>query len=306
MRALKITAVIVLLAYCALAQATYKPREDRWAQQILEYLLIGEAVWLTDDAQRRVSVTGGGAPGVIEPGKFLSIYTDDAQGRASVAGGTTPGGGKAKGAVILMHDGERHPDWPEVISPLRRGLAEQGYATLSLQMPILPRGAPLSAYRPMLDEAVPRIRAGMKFLRDKGHTDITLVGHGMGAAMGLGALTQGKLTGVRGFIGVSMAAHVSEKAGYPLDARLHAPTMLGKLRLPVLDIYGGLDDKGVTESAPQRAAAAEQAGNKDYQQYKIADADRGFHRFEAELLQRVTEWLDRRATGAEKSGAAKK
>ncbi len=282
MNAFKIILVIALFAYGALAQATFKPREERWAQQIQEYLMVGEMQWLSDDAQGRASVAGGRMPEVIPAGKFLSIYT-------------APAAGKAKGAVILMHGEGRHPDWPEVISPLRRGLAEQGYATLSLQMPILPRGGPLSGYWRALDEAAPRIQAGIKFLRDQGHTGIVLIGYGMGAAMGMGALTQGKVKGVRGFVGVGMAAHTSDRATYELDPRLYAPTMLSKLRLPVLDIYGGLDDKVVTQSAPERAAAAERAGNKDYTQYKIADADHGFGRFEKELLQRVGDWLDERA-----------
>ncbi len=269
MRAFETTVVIALLAYGALAQATFKPREDRWAQQIQEYLMVGEIQWLTD------------APGRDgKTDKFLSIYTAPS--------------GTAKGAVILMHGEGRHPDWPEVISPLRRGLAEQGYATLSLQMPILPRGAPLSGYWRALDEAAPRIQAGIKFLHDQGHTGIVLIGYGMGAAMGMGALTQGKVNGVRGFVGVGMAAHTSDSATRKLDPRLYAPTMLNKLRLPVLDIYGGLDDKVVTQSAPERAAAAERASNKDYTQYKIADADHGFGRFEKELLQRVGDWLDER------------
>ncbi len=298
MNAFKIILVIALFAYGALAQATFKPREERWAQQIQEYLMVGEIQWLTD------------APGRDgKTDKFLSIYTapsGDAQGRApakgsaSVAGKSEatgsrmPGATTAKGAVILMHGEGRHPDWPEVISPLRRGLAEQGYATLSLQMPILPRGGPLSGYWRALDEAAPRIQAGIKFLRDQGHTGIVLIGYGMGAAMGMGALTQGKVKGVRGFVGVGMAAHTDDRATYKLDPRLYAPTMLSKLRLPVLDIYGGLDDKVVTQSAPERAAAAERAGNKDYTQYKIADADHGFGRFEKELLQRVGDWLDER------------
>ncbi len=292
MRAFKTTVVIALLAHCALAQATFKPREERWAQQIQEYLMVGEIQWLTD------------APGRDgKTDKFLSIYTapsGDAQrrapakGSASVAGGRMPGATTAKGAVILMHGEGRHPDWPEVISPLRRGLAEQGYATLSLQMPILPRGAPHSGYWRALDEAAPRIQAGIKFLRDQGHTGIVLIGYGMGAAMGMGALTQGKVKGVRGFVGVGMAAHTSDRETYKLDPRLYAPTMLSKLRLPVLDIYGGLDDQVVTQSAPERAAAAERAGNKDYTQYKITDADHGFGRFEKELLQRVGDWLDER------------
>ncbi len=269
MNAFKIILVIALLAYCALAQATFKPREERWAQQIQEYLMVGEIQWLTD------------APGRDgKTDKFLSIYTAPS--------------GTAKGAVILMHGEGRHPDWPEVISPLRRGLAEQGYATLSLQMPILPRGAPLSGYWRALDEAAPRIHAGIKFLRDQGHTGIVLIGYGIGAAMGMGALTGGKVKGVRGFVGVGMAAHTSDSATRKLDPRLYAPAMLSKLRLPVLDIYGGLDDKVVTQSAPERAAAAERAGNKDYEQYKIADADHGFGRFETELLQRVGDWLDER------------
>ena len=39
-------------------------------------------------------------------------------------------------AVILVHGMGGHPDWPDVISPLRRHFYERGNTSLSLQMPI--------------------------------------------------------------------------------------------------------------------------------------------------------------------------
>lgn len=43
--------------------------------------------------------------------------------------------GQAKGAVILLPGAGETPDWPRVISPLRYGLAQQGWHTLSLSLP---------------------------------------------------------------------------------------------------------------------------------------------------------------------------
>lgn len=43
--------------------------------------------------------------------------------------------GQPKGAVILLPGTGETPDWPRVISPLRYGLAQQGWHTLSLSLP---------------------------------------------------------------------------------------------------------------------------------------------------------------------------
>lgn len=271
----QVTLLVVTLLCSSFAHATFKQREDRWAQQILAYLTIGSAEWLPDTANPAKSKT----PGSATAGKFLSIYT--------TADGT------AKGGVILMHDEGQHPDWPDVISPLRRGLATHGYATLSLQMPILPRGAPLTGYALALDEAPPRIRAGIKFLRSQGIKRIMLIGHGMGATMASAYLAQAKDPGITAFAGLALDAPETQSTIYKLDPRLHTPTMLAKIRIPVLDLYGGLDRATIVDAAPKRAKAA--AGNKHYLQVKLDYADHSFTRLDAALVERLSGWFDQYA-----------
>ena len=98
-------ALLTILSVPSLASDTAK--EKRWADQIVDTLMEGEAVWLQAGQT-----------------KFLGIYTESA---------TKP----AKGAVIVLHGIGAHPDWTDVVHPLRVGLTEHGWTTLSLQMPIL-------------------------------------------------------------------------------------------------------------------------------------------------------------------------
>lgn len=262
------TGLLIAALLCSgFAHATYKEREARWAQQILEYLTIGKAEWLNDGQ-----------------GKFLSLYT-------------AVDGKKAKAGVILLHDEGQHPDWPDVISPLRRGLPAHGYATLSLQAPILPRGAPIGGYGRALDESSPRIRAGIKFLRSQGIKRIMLIGHGMGATMASAYLAQAKDPGITAFAGLALDAPETQSTIYKLDPRLHAPTMLAKIRIPVIDLYGGLDRATIVDAAPKRAKAA--AGNKHYLQIKLDYADHSFTRLDAALVERLSGWFDQyAATGS--------
>ena len=44
---------------------------------------------------------------------------------------------ETKSAVIILHSIGGHADWPEVISPLRKMLPKLGWATLSIQLPII-------------------------------------------------------------------------------------------------------------------------------------------------------------------------
>ena len=48
-----------------------------------------------------------------------------------------------RGAVILAHGRGFHPDWHQVVGPLRVSLAEAGWRTLSIQMPVLEKNANL-------------------------------------------------------------------------------------------------------------------------------------------------------------------
>lgn len=45
---------------------------------------------------------------------------------------------KQAGTVIILHDQHTSADWPELVSTLRKGLPDKGWATLSLQLPDAP------------------------------------------------------------------------------------------------------------------------------------------------------------------------
>src|SRR5436853_5148707 len=79
-------------------------REKRWSAEIVPGLVVGEAVW----------IEGQGGP------KFLGLYTETQ---------------KAPAAIVLVHGVGVHPDHG-VIGALRVSLADAGYTTLSIQMPV--------------------------------------------------------------------------------------------------------------------------------------------------------------------------
>ena len=113
-------------------------KESRWAEQVIDGLLDGDEYWLIDD-------TGH---------EFLSILTE---------------GDKSSGrAVVLVHGIGVHPNWPDVIYPLRAGLLEQGITTLSLQMPILANDADEREYGLLFPEVPGRFEAALDYLHRRG------------------------------------------------------------------------------------------------------------------------------------------
>ena len=96
-----------------------------------------------------------------------------------------PETGPARGAVILLHGRGFHADWPETINPLRTALSEQGWHTLSLQMPVLAKDAKYFDYLPVLPEAFPRIEAAIDHLTQRKLHPVVLAAHSCGTHMAL-------------------------------------------------------------------------------------------------------------------------
>ena len=228
-----------------LAQADYA-REKRWADEIMPGLVVGEAVYLEQPAGQ----------------KFLALYTAAAQPRA---------------AVITVHGMGMHPDWA-LIGALRSGLAEQGYSTLSVQMPVLAAEAKADAYPPLFPEAAGRLRAAIAFLKAKGHRNIAIASHSLGARMSNFFLAGAPDHGVAAWISIGI-----------VPAEFTAPA---KLRLPVLDIYGELDFPQVLKQAEARAAVLKTL--RGSAQIEVAGADHYFTGRESELTRQVKQFLDLR------------
>lgn len=228
-------------------------KEKRWSEQIVDALLVGEAVTL--DA-------GGTA--------FLGIYTEAENG-------------DTERAAIVAHGIGAHPDWPDVVYPLRSELPTHGWSTLSIQMPILANDAAAEAYAPLFDEVAPRIDAAVKFLKDKGAKTVVLIAHSMGAAMGAAYLAAGDRP-IDGFVAVGLSVNTA-------DEKMNSALALEKIKTPMLDLYGSRDLETVLASVDTRARAARKADNPDYRQERIEGADHFFAGSENLLVRTVYGWL---------------
>lgn len=227
-------------------------KERRWADQVVDAIMDGEAIWLNDGTS-----------------KFLGIYTE--------------GGEDKSRAVIVLHGTGIHPDWQQVVQPLRVGLTEHGWNTLSIQMPVLPNEAEYAEYAPLYDEVAPRVDAAINYVQSKGSREVVLIGHSQGATMAAYYLANSKQD-VKGFVAVGMPA-------FEKDPRMNGIKSLGSIKIPVLDIFGEEDLEGVLKSKRFRAEAAKRAGNTHFKQIEVTGSDHFFSDQEEALVQAVAGWL---------------
>ena len=144
--------LLALGAAAACAATADVARETRWAEQVVPQLVVGDAVWLATPRHPRV----------------LALYTEPAK--------------STREAVVVVHGMGVNPDW-NVIGVLRTALADRGFATLSVQMPVLAADAPSDQYGTLFPDAGERLTAAVSWLRAKGYARIAIVSHSMGSAM---------------------------------------------------------------------------------------------------------------------------
>src|SRR5439155_1293987 len=150
-----------------------RPGAGEHARKI-EYADVREPVWL--EAPRTE--------------KFLGIYTEAKS---------------AKGAIILAHGLGVHPDYG-LIGELRTRLADAGYATLSIQMPILSAEAPPARYPVLFWEADARFAAAMTYLKRKRYERVVLLSHSMGSRMANHYVGAHPLVPLAGWISLSISS----------------------------------------------------------------------------------------------------
>lgn len=129
-------------------------REQRMAEEIVDAILDGEPITLeTTQGQR-----------------FLGIHMRSPDS-------------PAKGMVIILHGRGFHPDWFDVVQPLRVGLTDSGWDTLSIQLPVLSKSARYFDYVEIFDSASPRIEAALSWARSNETTRVVMLGHSCGFHM---------------------------------------------------------------------------------------------------------------------------
>lgn len=234
---------ILLLMVAQLAYGADYVREKKWADEITPGIVVGDPVYLEGRAGHR----------------FLTIYTEAPNARAG---------------LVVVHGFGVHPDWG-LISTLRSALADHGYTTLSVQMPVLAQEARPEDYPPTFGEAGERLKAAVDFLRAKGSKKIAIVSHSMGSRMSHYYLSRDPIAGLNAWVCIGLGAED--------DFR--------QIKLPLLDLYGENDSPGVLKGAQRRAASIKKL--KRSQQIMAPKADHYFNGHEAELVKYVKDFLDK-------------
>lgn len=234
--------LLAVLSPPSLAQADYA-REKRWADEITPAIIVGDPVELSLPTGR----------------KFLAIFAPNPN---------------AKAGVIVVHGLGVHPDWG-LINPLRSRLSEQGYSTLSVQMPVLAAEARGDQYPPLFPEAAERLSAAVAFLRGKGLRRVAIVSHSMGSRMTNYFLNHRAEPRIDAWVSIGISGIFTEPQ---------------TLTLPVLDLYGEKDLPAVLGNAVQRAEVLRKL--RGSAQVQLAGADHFFQGQESELARQVRQFLD--------------
>lgn len=186
--------LMICAALCAQAQ-TDTAREARWRAEVEPNIVVGDAQTLKTNEGR----------------EFFAIFTE----------------GKQKDVgFVLVHGVGVHPDFG-FIGRLRILLADAGYATLSIQMPVLANeGATPEAYQTTFPDAAARIASAHTWLRERGHVKIVLASHSMGAWMSNVYLQNTANSPYAAWIAMGVTGRILS---------------IGSNSLPILDLYGERD-----------------------------------------------------------------
>ena len=230
--------------------------EEEVAGTLFQRVEQGEPVWLYAGGER-----------------FLALFTGQLQDQA-------------QGAAIIVHGMGAHPDWPAVVAPVRNLLPAMGWASLSIQMPLLDPGEPLADYGKTISAADDRLRAAIQFLSDRKFLNIAVIGHGFGAVTAANFLASER-TVVRAFAGVSMQTYEF------LNPRLYLDEALTKIRIPMLDVYGSADLSEVIMQAQDRGVQVRHDNGLLYTQISIDGADHFFTGEQDLLAWNIHAWLEK-------------
>jgi pimeloyl-ACP methyl ester carboxylesterase len=232
-------ALVSLAAQAAGGVADYA-REKKWADEVVPGLVVGDPVYLQTPRGHH---------------KFLTLFTPSETGKAA----------------IVVHGMGIHPDWG-MVGTLRTELADRGFATLSIQMPILAADAQGEAYPPTFPEAAERLAEAVEFLKAKGYAQVAIVSHSMGSRMSRVYLVGKPDPAVKSWASLGLSQD-DYKA----------------VKLPVLDLYGDNDLPAVLKNAGKRKQTLTGKGSK---QVVVGHADHFFTGHEGEMVEAVADFLN--------------
>ena len=219
----------------------------------------------------------------LQSGELVWLKSPGGQSVAAVF--TSAGPYLRPTAVILLHGMGAHPDWPVIISPLRKHLAKEHWSSLSIQLPVLANDQPVADYGRTLKESSRRIRMGVEYLIKRNYRDIVLIGYGFGAMSALEYIVNRDRQHIAAFAGISMLARKF------LEPRVDMLAYLERAELPILDIYGSDDMNFVVKTADDRRLYASKTTTKYITQRMVEGADHYYTGHEQTVFGLITKWL---------------
>lgn len=238
------SAAILLSCAATLAFAQDYAREKRWADEVVPGVVVGDVEWIEAASGR----------------KFLALYTPVKD---------------AKAAMVIVHGLGVHPDHG-LIGTLRSKLADLGYTTLSIQMPVLAADVKYDDYAKVFPDALDRIgRAGAWLRERQPKAKLVLVSHSVGSWMANAYLEKADASPYRAWVCLGRSG--------PFTGGARA---LGQ---PTLDAYGDADFPAVLAASEARRDELSAAyGSK---QLVVVGADHFFARKEDALAIGIDNWL---------------
>ena len=206
--------------------------------------MVGDAIWLEQRNGHR----------------FLGLFTEAKN---------------PKGSVIVAHGRGWSPDY-ELYGALRTKLVEQGYSTLSIQLPVLDSTAKLGDYLPVYPDARERFQLAVDFLKAKGNGRIAIVSHSLGATMANQYLINARERAVGAWVFMGIINGLEE---------------MFRIDIPVLDVFGSKDWSVIVGGADERRKQIER--NTGSAQVVISGAEHFFEGREDELVRIVAAFLDK-------------
>jgi len=200
---------------------------------------------------------------------FLSIYTEQTSKTS-------------KGQIIILHDHLQHPNWNDLIQPVRTKFPNHGWSTLSIELPKANKEAGDKEFSQLPGQSTSRILAAQAMLQGKNATKIIVIAYGLGARMAIEWLSKTPQPPIAALIIISMA---DGDKGSGLDSN----TDLIKIKIPVLDIIAENDARQVLTAAKERYE--QRSKMQKYRQMEIIAADHFYNQHEDELIKRIRGWL---------------
>jgi len=221
-------------------------KEQRWIDQVEDSIIDGDAEMLK-----------------VGDREIFSIYTEADENPKNRA-------------IIVVHGLGAHPNWEQIVQPVRVEMTQYGWNTLSIQMPILANGIGGDQYAPLFAEVAPRIEAAIQFLKQNDMQEIVLVSHSMGSTMSADYFANNPNSAITRFVAVGLGSAKSVK----------------NIHIPMFDLYGSDDLPNVLKNRAKRKKNAEQAGNSNYKQLEVSGANHFFDGKNEVLIKEIKDWLE--------------